>query len=1018
MKPKKLIEVSLPIKEISAESVRDKSIRHGHISTLHLWWARRPLPTCRAVVFASLVPDPDDPNTPRAFKDAVHELLDGSQYLHKRYLPYKDIPYTVVYDPMEDNLRNRLMMFIGRFSEKCQKNIKEGKSTPPKEQLSDGSLIKWENKNNPEILKIARELIWVAYNSELNPEKVFSTHHEEFNQSYDAILKAEKVLYSIPNRNIETEEVKKAQETLDKAIESFQRRMPSVFDPFAGGGAIPLEAARLGCRSYGNDINPVAHIIEKGSAEFPQKYGKPITYTKDEFLKLYGEEGKKLLEEKNIEFGDKIKIPNRLAFDVEFCAKEILRKTEEEVGHLYPCDQNGNKPIAYYWARTAKCSNPSCGAEVPLLRQFYLANTKSKQVYLNPIINGKEIDFEIKEGKVPKELEEGWNKRCNLTCPCCGSITDAKRIKKAFNDKKTRERLIAVIWETEKGKEYRSPTLKEKKRIEEVPFERERPTEMLPQNDSQNLKIPLWGYKSWGDIFSNIQINTINTFIKIYKHFFENKIYEKEDGYFIALKSYLSLWFDRVAIANTSFGLLDIGRETLVRIMGKQALPMTFDYPESNPFCSSSGSASNHIDWIVKYIESESFCEFSCEFANASSGEKKQFKENSITAVITDPPYYDAISYSDLSDFFYIWLKRLIGDIYPICFSTPLTPKSEECTAIKHRFEGGIREAKAHFERKLTQIFSAIEEQTRDIVSIMFAHQTTEAWTTLCNSILDSGMNITGSWPLDTEMSTGLKTNKATLESSVTVSCRPSDRDGFEEFKKVKKDIEKKVDEEVKFLYNLGFRGADLLTACFGPAVSEFGKYESVEKANGDEVTVSELLDLTRETAFNALLKGIDADDYTKFYLGWLQLNGTNESDNDDATKFTRVGLNVEIDDILKRKLLIREGNKVHLAMADERIFSNTQGYRAEDPVIDQVHRAISLVSKPGNDYELIKLIGTVASEPTSTFWRVLDLLRELLPANEDLKAVNTLLQNQETFRSKGKEGFVPRDGELDLFKS
>ncbi|HBF04866.1 MAG TPA: hypothetical protein DDW28_01715, partial [Prevotella sp.] len=277
MKAKKLIEVALPIKEISAESVRDKSIRHGHISTLHLWWARRPLPVCRAVVFASLVPDPLDEHCPQAFRDAVAIIL-GPQTKGvvsvDVYLPYKDIPYTSVEDPMEDNLRNRLMMFIGKFSETCQQNMKDGKSTPPKEQLSDGSLIKWENKNNKKILRMARELIYVAYHAEREPELGYESLHRQFDASFDAIAEAEKALYSVVDRHIKTPEVEKMEENLQQAIEHFQNEMPSVFDPFAGGGAIPLEAARLGCRSFGNDINPVAHIIERGSAEFPQKYPK------------------------------------------------------------------------------------------------------------------------------------------------------------------------------------------------------------------------------------------------------------------------------------------------------------------------------------------------------------------------------------------------------------------------------------------------------------------------------------------------------------------------------------------------------------------------------------------------------------------------------------------------------------------------------------------------------------------------------------------------------------------------
>ena len=293
MKAKKLIEVALPIKEISAESVRDKSIRNGHISTLHLWWARRPLPVCRAVVFASLVPDPLDKNCPQAFKDAVQNILNpvDDSYIQVQYKPYSDIPYTAIEDPMEDNLRNRLMMFIGKFSDRCQKDMLAGKSISPKEQLDEGSLIKWENKNNPRILRMARELIWVAYNAERYPDLGYETHHKNFSEAFEAIKTAEEALYEVIDRHLPSAETEDLEDKLQSAIENFQNQMPSVFDPFAGGGAIPLEAARLGCRSYGNDINPVAHIIEKGSVEFPQKYGKPNCYSEEVNNHIYGQEG-------------------------------------------------------------------------------------------------------------------------------------------------------------------------------------------------------------------------------------------------------------------------------------------------------------------------------------------------------------------------------------------------------------------------------------------------------------------------------------------------------------------------------------------------------------------------------------------------------------------------------------------------------------------------------------------------------------------------------------------------------
>lgn len=751
-KAKKLIEIAMPIKEISAESVRDKSIRHGHISTLHLWWARRPLPVCRAVIFASLVPDPLDPECPQAFCDAVQDLLANNPL----YAPYPDIPYTSIYDPMPDNLRNRLLMFIGKFSPACQKNMLAGKTTSSKDQVQEGCLIKWESKNDPTVLRLARLLIWVAYNSELRPEATYTDLTVEFDEASKAITNAETALYHTPNRHLASPEVTAKEAALQKAIEKFQNRMPSVFDPFAGGGAIPLEAARLGCRSFGNDINPVAHIIEKGSVEFPQKYGKPITYTHEEFMALYGKEGIKLYTEN---FGGmptgNVEIPNRLSFDVEYYAKKLLAMTEAEVGHLYPADEKGNKPIAYYWTRTATCSNPSCKAEVPLLKQFYLANTKSKKVYLNPIIHGTDIQLEIKEGSYDEKALPGWNNRGNMTCPCCGNITPVDQVKQQFINKSTSEKLLVRIFESKTGKEYKLANnivydFTENNKVEY-------PSEIMPIHYSQAFPSCTWGFSKWGDIYSSRQLYMLSTFIKNLSKL-KSEINTSE--YHQALLTFLAIWFDRIAVANTSLGRWHISGEKLEHPFSRQAIAMVFDYPESNPFCNSSGSALNQLEWIIRYIESESNSPFAALLANASSGEKGQFAAKTLTAVVTDPPYYDAIGYADCSDLFYVWMKRTLGDVYPINFATPQTPKAEECTALKHHHHNSEAEAKKHFENKLTAIFDAIEYQTSEIVSIMFAHQSTEAWTTLCNSILGARMNITGSWPMDTEL---VNLNSATL---------------------------------------------------------------------------------------------------------------------------------------------------------------------------------------------------------------------------------------------------------------
>ena len=1008
---KKLIEVAMPIKEVSAESVRDKSIRHGHISTLHLWWARRPLPVCRAVVFASLVPDPLDENCPQAFSDAVEILLGSPKKpLMEQGMapdpnkPYDDIPYTAAIDKMEDNARNRLLMFIGKYSDEFSRNEKAGKTTASGKQLSDASLIKWDNKNNENIIGKARKLIWVAHNiANTYGNQTANELLNDFDNHYTAIKSAENKLYNIKDRHIATEEVKAAEDQLQTAIWAFLDKMPKVFDPFAGGGAIPLEAARLGCRSFGNDINPVAHIIQKCSLEFPQKYGKPITYSKDEFLKIYGPEEWKMLTNDNLVFQNgvpiAVNIPNRLSFDVSFFARKLLAEAEKEIGYLYPSDEKGNKPIAYNWVRVGTCSNPSCRAEVPFLRQFYLADTTSKKIYLAPIISGKNISFQIKSGICN---EESWIEKGNLRCPICKNTTDANSIREQFKSGSTKERLLSVMMEGANGKTYRLPTQNELSVITQEGVVVNRSNELLPKAFTGGSIIS-WGLTKWSELFSNRQYY----FLDLIHH--KLKLLKKEiafdSDYQIAVVSMLGIFLDRLLPVNTSFGRWAIGRETVTPPFSKQAIPFVFDYPESNPFCESTGSASNQIDWITRYIDSESQTEFPSYCNNASSGEKSQFKEKSITAVVTDPPYYDAIAYADLSDFFYSWLKKSLGDVYPMNFAVPQTPKSDECTALKHHHNDNKAKAKEHFENKLLQIFDAIEHQTSDIVSIMFAHQSTEAWTTLCNSILGARMNITGSWAIDTEMvNRSLALASAALESSVTVSAKPSQRIGIGDFKDVKKAIEKTVAKEVEELYRLGFRGADLLTACFGQAVSEFGKYEKVEKADGSEVTVAELLEMARESAFNALLKGFDGDDFTKFYIGWLQLYSFAESEFDDAAKFSRVGLSINVAELFTEHILIKNGNKQTLGTFEERIKANKNiGDRANNFLIDLVHRAMALY-KGNNRIALLQYIGKVAAQPESNFWRVVTSLCEVLPnGSEDHKQAVGLVTNKDSLLRESK---------------
>ena len=676
---KKLIEVALPIKEISAESVRDKSIRHGHISTLHLWWARRPLPVCRAVVFASLVPDPLDPHCPPAFREAVALLLGRDENTKQDpYRPYDDIPWTPPIDPMEDNLRNRLQMFIGKFSDQYCRDVKAGKVTPAKDLLDANSLIKWDNKNNEITLNKARKLIWIAHNS--GTAQSATALLADFDIHYNAIKTAEAALYTIPDRHLPSAEVAEKEAALHQAIETFLDKMPRVFDPFAGGGAIPLEAARLGCRAFGNDINPVAHIIQKGSLEFPQKFGKPITYSVEAFLERYGAETLDAQRQAGHVFGQQVQIANRLSFDVAFYAKKLLATAEAEIGHLYPADEKGNKPIAYYWARVGTCSNPSCRAEVPLLKGFYLANTSTKQIYLQPIIHGTQIDFEIKKGSCDSE---GFvQNRKSLVCPCCGNATSNAELKAQFLKKSISERLLAVIEESDNGKAYRLPTKAEIKVISNIPKATISLNEAIAKDNTKQFDLCPWGFLTFGEMFSPRQLLALQTLV-IKLEDIKTEVNAHVNEYGKSIVTYLSVLLNRMSPRMTSFGIWDTSRESLAHIFGRQAIQMVFDYPEVYPFSNSTGGAFNQIDWITRYVESESENPFYGILNNASSGDKSQFSDKSITAVVTDPPYYDAIAYADLSDFFYVWLKRTLGDIYPLNFATPHTPKTEECTALK-----------------------------------------------------------------------------------------------------------------------------------------------------------------------------------------------------------------------------------------------------------------------------------------------------------------------------------------------
>jgi adenine-specific DNA methylase len=948
----RLIEVALPIREISAESVRDKSLRHGHISTLHLWWARRPLAASRAVVFASLVPDPDDPNCPKAFKTAVEknlkkEVPSALQYYTRGKKKYWDKDPYRPYEGMPDSLRNRLLCFVAKWSPEAIAFEKgeNGKEPKPAELLDDRSLVKWEtsdpeNMQGKEILKIARELIRIAYNG----------------------------------------------------------KIPTVLDPFSGGGSIPLEAGRLGCQAIANDYNPVAYLILRATCEFPQKYGKP---------------GKRKVEG----MGD-LSVSNVLVHDIEYWANWILAQAKEKIGHLYPSGEDKRSVVGYLWARTAPCSNTTCKGEMPLLRSLIVCNKPDKRVALTMDVDkaAKKVHFGIAQGNKIKQTEGTMQNRGNVLCPYCNQITPVADLRTAGKNDAMGERTVAVITEGRNGKEYRPLEETDLKAFNESQkIKVEKPQEKIYENivgiPTTSIISPAlyYGMPKWGDLFNPRQLVAIQTFVEcLHKALDKMQAEIKDEEYRKAVAVYLGLWISRIAQRSSNVGIWHTSRETLEHPFGRQAIPMTWDYPEANPFSGSTGSAEGGVDWMKRVILHESDSAIPA-MVNRGDCATLSASNSSIDVVATDPPYFDAIAYADLSDYFYVWLKRTLGDIAQEALITPLTPKADEATALRHRHKGDGDKADIHFRIKLSQALAEARRVLKPggIVTVMFAHQSTKAWSALIRAIFDAELTVDATWPIDTEMISALKATMSSLSSSVTVICRPRTVGSAASFKDVRKEIEKVVQESVKRFWGYGFRGADLIVACYGPAVGVFGKYERVEKADGTPVEIPELLEFARKAARDAIAGEFKGDNLSTLYYVWANLYGAAEQAWDDARLVVQIG--GDADDAMQiarsHGIFVVDGSKCRLALLADRANKKGLGADPNPPLIDALHHAL-LLWKEERRSDLVAYLSERGLPDEDPFWKLTQALFEVLPhETEDWKLVHALLGERETLRTEAKRG-------------
>jgi adenine-specific DNA methylase len=739
---KRLIEVDFPIAAVSAHSAREKSIRHGHPSTLHLWWARRPLASCRAVLLGLLLPDPCDKDCPPDFKPTARGLLaprygTGSQ--------------------SDEELRELLLKFIGEFAN-------------------------WDHAANAMYLEIGRGLVKAAH-----PEET-----------------------------------------------------PVVVDPFSGGGSIPLEALRLGCEAFASDLNPVACLILKTLLEDIPRYGNA------EF-KLKDDEGKE-----NVVHG--------LADALRHVGNQVKEAAEKELAQYYPPDQDGGRPIAYLWARTVRCEGIGCGAEIPLVRSFWLCKKGTRKRALRYRIErpkGKppHVVFEIFAPKHENDIPVGTVNRANATCPCCNTVLPAERVRTQLTEQRgggevvfdaNGKRLggaifmaVVTLVENLQGRQYREPNPRDYESVfrGQIAFANLEvavtPHEQIPNTELRRISVPIYGIKSWGDMMTSREKLAVAKLIKWAHHF-------SEGGTGPGLESALSLSINRIAGTLTSLSRWHLTGEKIEGAYGRQALGMVWDFCEANPFSDSTGGFSGAVAWVAHVVEtSKQWC------SSAASVERSDachlpLSDSGCSVWMTDPPYYDSVPYSHLSDFFYVWLKRSLRNPKKDWFTNILTDKEAECVVDRpHSLSNSVKTPQ-YYEAKMGD---AMREGRRVLSAdgvgcVVFAHKTTEGWESLLTGMLRAGFVITASWPITTEMATRMVArDTAALAGSVHLVCRPRPGDaGVGDWTEVKAAMEKRIREWLPTLVKHGVRGADAIFSCLGPALESYSKFEKVLTAADREV--------------------------------------------------------------------------------------------------------------------------------------------------------------------------------------
>jgi putative DNA methylase len=933
---KKLIEVALPLEAINIASAREKSIRHGHPSTLHLWWARRPLAAARAVIFSQMVDDPS--SHPELFRT----------------------------EEAQETERQRIFRILEK-------------------------LVLWENTTNEAVLNEARKEIWKSWRSACEDNRDHPQAAELFNPD----------------------------------------KLPAFHDPFAGGGALPLEAQRLGLESYASDLNPVPVLINKAMIEIPPKFtGQPPVNQE--------------ARSKRDLIAPDWRGAQGLAEDVLHYGEWMRDEAKKRVGHLYSkvkitSEMSIDRPdltpyigrelnvIAWLWARTVKSPNPAFAhVDVPLATTFVLGTKPGKESYIEPVIEGNAYRFTVKSGKpknpnVTKIGTKSASSGSSFICLMSGTPISFDYLRSEAKAGRMGTRLMAIVAEGDRGRVYLTPTSDVEEAAQRVQ-PKDAPETDLPKK-ALGFRIQEYGMVRWCDLFTSRQLVALTTFSDLVQEardrvrdeavtrgMRKDNLRLSEGGvgaeaYGDAVATYLGLLVSRLVDLNNALCQWrnDPGKEHVGHMFVRQAIPMVWDFAEANPLGQSAGGFDKTFLFIPKVFP------FLCDFTGGTSQQADAARQSvSLNKVIsTDPPYYDNVPYADLSDFFYVWLRRSLRPVFPQLFATVAVPKTEELVATPER-HGSKEKAESFFLDGMTEAMHRLAEQAHPAfpVTIYYAFKQSETgsvgtastgWETFLAAVIKAGFAIGGTWPMRTELANRIRSSDSNaLASSIILVCRPRAANApVATLRELLAALKAELPDALRYLQHGNIAPVDLAQAAIGPGMALYTRYSQVIDASGAIVSVRDALALINQVLDEALAEQEgDFDSDTRWAVSWFEQSGF-ETGEYGVAEILSKAKNTTVSGMMDAGILASKGGKVRLLKPEELNADWEPETDTRKPVWEALHHLVRTLNQGGETAAaaLAARLGSRADAARELAYRLYILCERKKRAQEAL-AYNALVQS------------------------